>query len=625
MVTNANNDGVNSDAPVNRTLHQMEHKKKPITLRARNFATKSLRFGSTIVGIAVAANVASHYYESNQVDSFFGNTTDSKSDREGTQSDHDESKGKSKKCVLVLPFQNLKLVERRSGDFDDLKRLGPDRNKQPTIVLEAKELVKIIHTAASDPNVTALHADFGEGMRFPMGLGHMEEIRNAIRVFNESHRVHRDPNVNHNPVFAMPRNGDPKTSYAFGHSFQWNEYFLASSFTYVALQARGNLHLFGVTLSNTFIRSALDKYGIKVHVFKHGDYKTAPNIFTEDKYSKSHLEAVKSMTSSLNNTICSCIERSRGLKFDSVMWKSIFDYGSLTSANAAEIGLVDSLFPVDPLLSLLHANKEVAAGEKQESEDTKNTSKEKRTKLEEVFGLNKSFDRFVATEQVSLLKYHEMMNKKAKLEERRKFFTKLAESSTAASIILSTIGLAPREPKLLPSKAEKVAVVTVDGSIGSALSYEVIEALRNIRTDETVKCMVLRVNSPGGSVISSEAILEEIKILGKVNRVGFDSFPIKCMIHELILILSFPSPLFVPCQTQPHLEGTTFQQAVKRYLRIQLLSLARLVFLASSLMPASGGRIMGSEQTIIRTGATLHHSTPWFHLHQEQKTIYLEW
>mmetsp|Transcript_11345 Transcript_11345/g.22672 ORF Transcript_11345/g.22672 Transcript_11345/m.22672 type:complete len:748 (+) Transcript_11345:130-2373(+) len=512
------NDGNGNASPENKTPQQMAPKKPTppsFAFRARNFAAKSLRFGSTVVGIAVAANVASHIYELNQVDTFFsGNNTDSSNDKEGAQTD-DKSKGKSKKSVLVLPFSNLKVVERRSGDFDDLKRLGPDRDKQPTIVLEAKELVKIIHTAASDPNITALHADFGEGMRFPCGLGHMEEIRNAIRVFNESHRRHRDPNTQHNPVFAMQRNGDPKQSYAFGHSFQWNEYFLASSFTHVHLQSRGALHLFGVTASNTFLRSALDKYGIKAHVFKHGDYKTAPNMFTEDKYSKPHLEAVKSMTASLNNTMFSCIEKARDLNFDSVMRKSMFDYGSLSAANGADLGLIDAMFPVDPLLSLLHANKEVAAGDKEKVEDGKDLIKAKKAKLEEIFGLNKSFDKFVATEQVSLVKYHEMMKKKAKLEERRKYFTKLAESSTAASLILSTIGLAPREAKLLPSKVEKVAVVTVDGSIGSSLSYEIIESLRKIRTDDDVKCLVLRVNSPGGSVTSSEAILEELKILEK--------------------------------------------------------------------------------------------------------------
>ena len=521
-MTSTNTDAL-KDGKMPPSVNKPHHKpapKKPksaFAFRARNFAVKSLRFGSTIVGIAVAANVASYYYYTKEVDSFFGNNNDTSKDREGGANGEDESKQKAKKSVLVLPFQNLKIVERRSGDFDDLRRLGPDRNKQPTIVLEAKELVKIIHNAASDPNVTALHADFGEGMRFPCGLAHMEEIRNAIRVFNESHRAHRDPNINHNPVFAMPRNGDPKPSYAFGHSFQWNEYFLASSFSYVHLQARGSLNLFGVTASNTFIKSALNKYGIKAHVFKHGDYKTAPNVFTEDKYSKPHLEAVKSMTASLNNTICSCIEKSRDLNFDSVMWKSIFDYGTLTSTNSAEFGLIDSAVPLDPLLSLLQANKELSTVDEEKSADTNSAKKTRKGKLEELFGLDTNFDKFVATEQVSLVKYHGMMKKKAKLDERRKFFTKMAESSTAASIILSTLGLATKEVKLLPSKAEKVAILTVDGSINSALSYDVIESLRKIRADEAVKCLVLRVNSPGGSVTSSEAILEELKVLEMVS------------------------------------------------------------------------------------------------------------
>ena len=59
-------------------------------------------------------------------------------------------------------------------------------------------------------------------------------------------------------------------------------------------------------------------------------------------------------------------------------------------------------------------------------------------------------------------------------------------------------------------------MVTVDGAIGGASSYEIIDALRKIRLDKAVKCVVLRVNSPGGSVISSEAILEELKIVDKV-------------------------------------------------------------------------------------------------------------
>jgi protease-4 len=103
---------------------------------------------------------------------------------------------------------------------------------------------------------------------------HIEEIRNALRIFNESHRVHRSPNIDHNPVFALPRNGNPKVSIAFGHSFGWSEYFLASAFSNVHLQPRGHLALGGTTVSNIFLRDMLVKYGIKAHVFKHGDYKS---------------------------------------------------------------------------------------------------------------------------------------------------------------------------------------------------------------------------------------------------------------------------------------------------------------------------------------------------------------
>jgi protease-4 len=203
--------------------------------------------------------------------------------------------------------------KRRSGGFDPSTFQPPSLNKRNTIVLETKELVEIIHEAASDPNVSAVYADFGEGMRYvsaqlyhlsimhhvfsnkstvinssysnlhiqPLQYAHIEEIRSAIRIFNESHRVHRSPNVDHNPVFAMSRNSDPKSSYAFGHSFGWREYFLASAFTNVCLQPRGHLNLGGAVMMNLFVGDMFHKYGIKAHVFKHGNYKSeSPRLHT---------------------------------------------------------------------------------------------------------------------------------------------------------------------------------------------------------------------------------------------------------------------------------------------------------------------------------------------------------
>mmetsp|Transcript_35585 Transcript_35585/g.60528 ORF Transcript_35585/g.60528 Transcript_35585/m.60528 type:complete len:528 (+) Transcript_35585:109-1692(+) len=426
--------------------------------RAKNFAGKTLRVGGTAGCLVAAASFGAHYYECKQVDDFFstGDTNDG------------DPKSKQFKCkkkrVLHLPFDNLKLIEHRTRQFNI-----PSNKKPPTITLEVKELVSLLHRAASDPTITALYADFGEsGMRHPIGYAHAEEIRNAVRIFNESHRVHRNPNVHHDPVFAMMRNGEPKPSYAFGHSYRWNEYFLASAFNYVHLQARGHLELFGTSTTNLFLRGALDKYGIKAHVFRHGEYKNAPSIFTDKKYSKPHLENVKSMAASLDETIRTGVRNSRGmLNFDNVMWQSVSEFGNLASGNAREIGLVDLSPPVDPLISLLDVNKEEEKKKKKkknkkkikgdddkkteceiEGKDDKQNKKTKsREKLEAKFGIHESLSKFTATESIPLSKYKQMLDKKEKIERRRKGMNdtlqKMSESSTATSMILSAFGWKP--------------------------------------------------------------------------------------------------------------------------------------------------------------------------------------
>lgn len=565
--------------PKPRPTHGIIHR---LVAKVGSFASRSLRVGGAVVGIALAANVAYYYYDSKQVDNFFGaslaaddDDDDNNNDNTSNQSNKSSStsskqRTKYQKRVLVLPFDNLKVIEhRKSGSsiFDDLLSRVADPSKQPTITMEAKEIVNILHSASSNPNICALYATFGEGdglggMRHSIGNAHLEEIRTAIRIFNESHRVHRDPNIQHNPVYALARNGDPKQSYAFGYAFQWKEYFLASAFTNVQMQSRGHLHLFGVTMNNVFLGGMLDKYGVKAHVFRHGQYKSellmlifvlihfnssdrailfppdAPSIFTDKKYSTTNLETVQSITSSVNGTFRTCIEHARALKFDNVMWQSIFEYGSLRAPNSTDIGLVDYTPPVDPLISLLNVNQRGAKKKQKKSfmkllggdDDEEETTTSDRVKFEEKCGMHESFSKFTATESVSLVKYKQMLNKKERVERIRmkinNVLHRLSETSTATSFILSALSMQP--DKVSSAKCDKVAVVTVDGTIGSSLSFEIIRALRQIRKDKGVKAVVLRVNSPGGSVVSSEAILEEMKLLDKVY-------------------LLLPSPCFVCC------------------------------------------------------------------------------
>lgn len=58
-----------------------------------------------------------------------------------------------------------------------------------------------------------------------------------------------------------------------------------------------------------------------------------------------------------------------------------------------------------------------------------------------------------------------------------------------------------------------VAVVNVEGVILDSAPY--LESIRRIRADDSVKAVVVRINSPGGAVASSQEIYEEIRRLGE--------------------------------------------------------------------------------------------------------------
>jgi protease-4 len=80
--------------------------------------------------------------------------------------------------------------------------------------------------------------------------------------------------------------------------------------------------------------------------------------------------------------------------------------------------------------------------------------------------------------------------------------------------------------KLNLKEKNKIAVLFAEGTIkdgpstepGSVFSDEYVKMLRKIRKDDKVKALVLRINSPGGSVMASENILREIRLFKESER-----------------------------------------------------------------------------------------------------------
>ena len=323
--------------------------------------------------------------------------------------------GGEEKQILVLPFHRMKIVEQKKQTFSlssfTAKLSDPDSG---ILEVEVRELVDIIHAAAEDPNIVALHGTFGHGFGFQCGgYAHVEEIRNAIRVFNESHRRHYEPddigrhedNEEKKAPFCEYQ-ASTKYSYAYADTFDNpmdsgnKEYFIASAFSQIHMQARGNLNLFGVSMSNVFLADALKKYGLNVHIFKHGQFKNAPNSLTETGYTNCHFENTRAILDSINETIYSAISQSRSLPrgFNNSVWRNIHDYGTMTADNAREIRFVDHIPSINPIFDLVDMNKV-------EDEKKSDTLREKWKDLLQ-------FHHFQADRQISLAKYSKLLQKK---------------------------------------------------------------------------------------------------------------------------------------------------------------------------------------------------------------------
>jgi hypothetical protein len=106
--------------------------------------------------------------------------------------DEDTNDRKGKQQVLVVPFHRIELKDRHDRDLP-FENLSPDAGDRD-LKMEVRELVDLIHHAASDPSIVALYGVFGHGSSGLNGAGwaDLEEVRNALKVFREAHRSHSE-------------------------------------------------------------------------------------------------------------------------------------------------------------------------------------------------------------------------------------------------------------------------------------------------------------------------------------------------------------------------------------------------------------------------------------------------
>jgi len=239
-------------------------------------------------------------------------------------------------------------------------------------------------------------------------------------------------------------------------------------------------------------------------------------MLTEEGYTRQHMENVTNILESANAHVCDGVAQMRGRRNfdDPLMWNLVHDYGTFTAQDAQKMGLIDYTPQLDPLEYLIDSTK---------SEEAKEEMKKK-------FGKDTDYHGFKANSTIELPQYMSLLTKRKKKEERQwkvhAMLKILAEKSTATSAVLQAFGYASPyynidEKKYSEEKAastgEKIAIVRIQGQIDNTVARATSKVFQKIKKDKDVKAVVLRVDSPGGSVTASETIFQECKDLPQVS------------------------------------------------------------------------------------------------------------
>ncbi|MEV0289094.1 signal peptide peptidase SppA [Kribbella sp. NPDC050820] len=251
---------------------------------------------------------------------------------------------------------------------------------------------------------------------------------------------------------------------SFGETGQGTvPYYLATAFDEIWLQPSGDLAITGISVQAVFVRGALDKAGVIPQFGKRREYKTAADTFTEKEMTEPAREMASRLAESAYEQIVEGIAVRRRL--DTARVRELVNTAPLPAQTGIEVGLVDRL------------------GYRSDVYD----------ELRKGLG-----------ETTRLLAERYIRRGPRTLEDLRKQLP-WPQKPLVAVVRISggiTVGRNSNSPL---------------GGPGSG-SDTIGAALRAVADNEKVKAVVLRVDSPGGSYVASDAIRNEILRLRSTGR-----------------------------------------------------------------------------------------------------------
>ncbi len=249
---------------------------------------------------------------------------------------------------------------------------------------------------------------------------------------------------------------------AYGAELTQERYYLASQADEVLLDPMGFVLIDGYDRYRMYLKDALDKLGVDINVFRVGAFKSAVETFTRTNMSPEDREESRAYLGALWSSYQGAVTRARKLQPD-----ALADYvGSLPKSVPAAHGDAARVALQAGLVSALKTRLEFEQ------------------RLVALVGKDDNNDSF---KSVSLDDYVRYAHAQKKLKADGK----------------PRIGVIVAEGEILDGEQPP-------GTIGGET---VARLIRQARTDKDVKALVLRVDSPGGSVLASEQIYRELVAL----------------------------------------------------------------------------------------------------------------
>ncbi len=118
-------------------------------------------------------------------------------------------------------------------------------------------------------------------------------------------------------------------------------YHLATAFDEIWLQPSGDVGLTGIAMESMFLRGTFDKFGVVPRMDHRYEYKNAKNMFTEKKFTPAHREASERLMQSIWDQRIRAIAQGRNMTPEQV--RALVDRGPFLGQEARDAGLVDSL------------------------------------------------------------------------------------------------------------------------------------------------------------------------------------------------------------------------------------------------------------------------------------------